>query len=141
MDYEKMTVMTQKTIQKAAEAAINNAHTQVYPEHILLAMLEQKESIAAPLFDAIGVTAAKVTSETNKLLSLKPRMQGQMDSTPSLSNDSIRLLNEGQKAMDKLQDQYLSIEHLILGMLEIKTQLSKMLLDMGVNQDNVYLAL
>ena len=122
MDYEKMTVITQKSIQKAAEAAINNGQTQIYPEHILLTMLEQKESIAAPLFDAIGVTAQKVISETNKLLSLKPRIEGQMASTPSLSNDSVRLLAESEKAMNKLQDEYLSTEHLILGILEIKTE-------------------
>ena len=141
MDYEKMTVITQKSIQKAAEAAINNGQTQIYPEHILLTMLEQKESIAAPLFDAIGVTAQKVISETNKLLSLKPRIEGQMASTPSLSNDSVRLLAESEKAMNKLQDEYLSTEHLILGILEIKTELSKMLLNIGVNQDNILIAL
>ena len=141
MDYEKMTVMTQKSIQKAAETAINSSHTQIYPEHILLAMLEQKESTASPLFDAIGVTAQKVIFETNKLLSLKPRIEGQMNSTPSLSNDSVILLNESEKVMNKLQDEYLSTEHLILGMLEIKNELSKMLLNIGVNQDNILIAL
>ena len=141
MDYEKMTVMTQKSIQKAAETAINSSHTQIYPEHILLAMLEQKESTAAPLFDAIGVTAQKVIFETNKLLSQKPRIEGQMNSTPSLSNDSVILLNESEKVMNKLQDEYLSTEHLILGMLEIKNELSKMLLNIGVNQDNILIAL
>ena len=141
MDYEKMTVMTQKSIQKAAETAINSSHTQIYPEHILLAMLEQKESTAAPLFDAIGVTAQKVIFETNKLLSQKPRIEGQMNSTPSLSNDSVILLNESEKVMNKLQDEYLSTEHLILGMLEVKNELSKMLLNIGVNQDNILIAL
>lgn len=141
MDYEKMTIMTQKAIQKAAETAINNGHTQVYPEHILLAMLEQKEGTAAPLFDAIGVTAQKVISEINRLLSLKPRAEGQMNASPSLSNDSVRLLNESEKAMNELQDEYLSTEHIILGVLKIDTELSRVLINLGVNQDNILMAL
>lgn len=141
MDYEKMTIMTQKAIQSAAENAINNGQTQVYPEHILLAMLEQKEGTAAPLFDAIGVTAQKVISETKRLLSLKPRAEGQMNATPSLSNDSVRLLNESEKAMNELQDEYLSTEHIILGILKIDTELSRVLINMGVNQDNILMAL
>lgn len=141
MDYEKMTIMTQKAIQKAAEIAINNGHTQVYPEHILLAMLEQKEGTAAPLFDAIGVTAQKVISEINRLLSLKPRAEGQMNASPSLSNDSVRLLNESEKAMNELQDEYLSTEHIILGVLKIDTELSRVLINLGVNQDNILMAL
>ena len=72
---------------------------------------------------------------------MKPRAEGQMSSSPSLSNDSVRLLNESEKAMNGLQDEYLSTEHIILGILKIDTELSRVLINMGVNQDNILMAL
>lgn len=141
MDYDKMTIMVQKAIQNSVNLAVSYNHTQVYPEHILLAMLKQKEGSAGPLFDAIGVTGERVAHEVEKLLKQKASVVGEMNSSPSFANDTIKLWNESEKAMRNLQDEYLSAEHIILGILALKNDLARMLGELGVNNDNILLAL
>lgn len=141
MDYDKMTIMVQKAIQNSVNLAVSYNHTQVYPEHILLAMLKQKEGSAGPLFDAIGVTGERVAHEVEKLLKQKASVVGEMNSPPSFANDTIKLWNESEKAMRNLQDEYLSAEHIILGILALKNDLARMLGELGVNNDNILLAL
>lgn len=141
MNYDKMTLMVQKSIQEAADIAMTKNHTQIYPEHILLALITQKDGTATPLFDAIGVGADRIRKETEEFVNKKPSVVGDMNSNPTFSPETMRMFNDAEKISVELQDEYLSTEHIVLAILKLNTQFSKSLLKLGVNNDNILLAL
>ncbi|MCG8569296.1 MAG: ATP-dependent chaperone ClpB [Spirochaetes bacterium] len=141
MDYEKMTLMVQNAIGDAAKTAIEKQHPEVSSEHILDALLQQKEGIAVPLFNSIGVGAERVRNEISRLLSQKATMMTETNRNPTLSQEVNRLLIDAEKTMAKMDDEYLSSEHLILAMLKQKSAIGKMLANLGINEQNILMAL
>lgn len=141
MDYEKMTVMVQKALQQAAGKALENKNSELYPEHLLAALLEQSEGIAPPLFNALGIGAQKVRTEVDSLVAMLPRVQGQLHSQPSVSVQLMTLFKEAEKAQQRLNDEYLSTEHIILGSLKGGGNLAKKLSSLGINEKDILQAL
>ncbi|HOJ64057.1 MAG TPA: ATP-dependent chaperone ClpB [Spirochaetota bacterium] len=141
MNYDRMTIMLQQAIQNAASLAIQNNNPEVDIEHILYALLEQKEGILPPLFDAIGVGAVKIKNEINLLLKEKPQIMGEINRNPSISVEAGKMFINAEKEMKKLNDEYISAEHLILALLKMNNRVSQLFKRLGINEDNILLAL
>ena len=114
MDYNRMTLMVQQALQSASHIAIEKNHTEIDVDHISLALLEQKDGIATPLFDSIGVGAERIKNELEKVFSKKPTIVGSANKTPHLSINTNNLLIQSEKEMKALDDEYISAEHIIL---------------------------
>ena len=141
MDTNKMTLLVQDAIQKAANLALQKQHSEIDIEHILYALLEQKEGIASPLFDSIGTGAARVKSEVENILSKKPSLVNDSANNPYLSAASNKLLLQAEVEMKKLNDEFISAEHLILAMLKVKSNVSTLANKLGITEQNILLAL
>ncbi len=141
MDASKMTLLVQDAIQKSANLALERQHSEIDIEHLLYSLLEQKEGVASPLFDSIGTGAARVKSETEKLLASKPSLVGDASSNPYLSATTNKLLIQAEVQMKKLKDEFISAEHLILAMIKVKSNISSMLNELGVTEQNILMAL
>ncbi|MBR6060607.1 MAG: AAA family ATPase, partial [Spirochaetales bacterium] len=141
MNYDKMTIMVQKAIQEGASLALANNNTQMDVEHFIYASLEQEDSIAGPLFDAIGVGAARVKNEVGQLIKAKPKVVGEMNNNPTISAELGKVLLAAEKEMSAMNDEYISTEHVILAEVKSNNSLAKVLQKLGINEDNIKLAL
>ncbi|MBP5450592.1 MAG: AAA family ATPase, partial [Spirochaetales bacterium] len=141
MNYDKMTIMVQKAIQSGANLALSNNNTQVDVEHFLAASLDEQDCIASPLFDAIGVGAARVKNEVNQLIKSKPKVVGEMNSNPTISVELGKVLLNAEKEMSAMNDEYISTEHVILAEIKSNNSLAKTLQKLGITEDNIKLAL
>ena len=141
MNYDKMTIMVQKAIQEGANLALSNNNTQVDVEHFLAASLNEQDCIASPLFDAIGVGASRVKNEINQLIKSKPKVVGEMNNNPTISVELGKVLLNAEKEMSAMNDEYISTEHVILAEIKSKNSLAKTLQKLGINEDNIKMAL
>jgi ATP-dependent Clp protease ATP-binding subunit ClpB len=112
MNYDKMTLKVQDALQSASSYAQQNDHSEIGTEHILLALLEQEGGIASPLVERIGVQSSLLKQKTKELLNSYPVVHG--NAQMSLSGEAGKILSKAEIEADKLKDQYLSAEHILL---------------------------
>lgn len=116
MDASKFTSKTQDALSAAIRQASAAGNPDVKPVHILVALLEQPEGITRPLLEAVGADVTAVTAAARRLLSGLPTAQGSTVAAPQLARDTMAVLSEAGKRADDLDDQYLSTEHLLVGL-------------------------
>jgi ATP-dependent Clp protease ATP-binding subunit ClpB len=120
MDMNRMTVKLQEALQSASALAMRRGHQGIDVEHLLVALLEQDSGIAGPLFDRAGVSPGAVREAADQALAKVAQVQGpgaapgQIHLTPRLS----ALLTRAEEQMKELRDEFLSVEHIILAMVE-----------------------
>jgi len=111
MRLDKFTLRGQEAIQAGIELAERNQNQQVEPEHILCAMLEQAEGIVRPLLGKLGANVQVVLNDCRAAVARFPRVQGgQQYFSPRLT----QLFTAAQQQAEKMQDEYISTEHLLL---------------------------
>ncbi|KQV19755.1 MULTISPECIES: ATP-dependent chaperone ClpB [unclassified Kitasatospora] len=116
MDASKFTSKTQDALSAAIRQASAAGNPDVKPVHILLALLEQPEGIARPLLEAVGADVPAVLAAARRQLATLPSAQGSTVSAPQLARDTMAVLTEAGKRAEDLDDQYLSTEHLLVGL-------------------------
>ncbi|MFF1906792.1 ATP-dependent chaperone ClpB [Kitasatospora sp. NPDC058218] len=116
MDASKFTTKTQDALSAAIRQAGTAGNPDVKPVHILIALLEQPEGIAGPLLKAVGADASRIDAEARRQLTGLPRAMGSTVAAPQLARDTLAVLTEAGKRADDLDDQYVSTEHLMVGL-------------------------
>jgi ATP-dependent Clp protease ATP-binding subunit ClpB len=120
MDLNRMTIKLQEALQAASGHAMRRSHQGIDVEHLLLALLEQDRGLATSLLEAAGVSAAAVTQAAEQALGKLPQVQGsgggpgQLHVTSRLS----QVLARAEQEMQALKDEYLSVEHVLLAMVD-----------------------
>ncbi len=116
MDSFNPTTKAQQAISAAVQAATLQGNPDVGPTHLLGALLAQGDGIAAPLLAAVGADAAAVRGELTQLSNRLPSASGSTVSAPQLSRDSLAALNAAQQLATEMGDDYVSTEHLLVGL-------------------------
>ncbi|MFG3051227.1 ATP-dependent chaperone ClpB [Kitasatospora sp. NPDC048239] len=116
MDASKFTTKTQDALSAAIRQAGAAGNPDVKPVHILIALLEQPEGIARPLLEAVGADAARIDAEARRQSAALPSAMGSTVAAPQLARDTLAVLTEAGKRADDLDDQYVSTEHLMVGL-------------------------
>ncbi|HEY4026739.1 MAG TPA: Clp protease N-terminal domain-containing protein, partial [Candidatus Dormibacteraeota bacterium] len=116
MRLDRFTEKAQEALQTAARTAHESGQQAIEPEHLLLALVREREGIARPLLEASGVAPggleAALVSEIERLAKL--RGSGQ----PYLSGDLNLVLEQAEREAERLKDDYISTEHLLLALVE-----------------------
>jgi ATP-dependent Clp protease ATP-binding subunit ClpB len=113
---DKLTRKSQEAVSVAIRRAAADGNPQVDPLHLLAALLEADGGITAPLLRAVGADPQVIGKETTARLAKLPRMHGSAASRPDLSRQMLAVLDEaGTRARD-LNDEYVSTEHLLVGL-------------------------
>ena len=139
MNYEQFTIKTQEALQNASSIAQKNDHSEIGLEHILLALLQQQDGFVPPIFERIGVSLPQIQQQLNNLLSKYPTVTG--NNQISFSSAAQKVLSKAEIEMDKLHDQYLSTEHLLLAMTKADNSVSELLKKNGVTHSAILEAL
>ncbi len=139
MRLDKFTLRGQEAIQAAIELAERNQNQQVEPEHVLCAMLDQAEGIVRPLLGKLGANIQVIKNDCEAAVARFPRVQGgQQYFSPRLT----QIFTAAQKRAEKMQDEYISTEHLLLAIANEKDgEAGKILRQHGVNGDDLLKAI
>ncbi|MFE5700591.1 MULTISPECIES: ATP-dependent chaperone ClpB [Rhodococcus] len=115
MDSFNPTTKTQAAMTAALQSASSAGNPDIRPAHLLVALLDQTDGIAAPLLKAVGVDPAAVHREAQNLVDRLPKTTG-ATTTPQLGREALAALTAAQRLATELDDEYVSTEHLMVGL-------------------------
>ncbi len=117
MRFDRFTIRGQEAVQEAIGVAEKNQNQQVEPEHLLASMIEQKEGTLRPILGKIGASANTILTDVQAAIARFPQVSGgQQYFSPRINT----IFQEAQKEAEKLQDEYMSTEHLLLAISDEK---------------------
>jgi ATP-dependent Clp protease ATP-binding subunit ClpB len=135
--WDKFTLKSQEAIQKASSLANENGQPEVLPMHLLMALLEDKEGIIIPLLQKVGIPTEQMFASARHAIAGLPKVSG-ASSEPGLSSAMQRVLNDASKEAQDFKDEYVSTEHLLLALAQLKKDPAQMLLaSMGATRDAI----
>ena len=137
MNLDKLTLKAQEAVQAAVDLASSNNHQAVAPTHLLMAFLSDSENVVNTILNKLGVRIPQLKSELEQRIDKLPVVKGASVSGQYLSNDSKEAFDKAQQSADQLGDEYISSEHVLIGILEAKNEAGNMLKQKGVNKDDV----
>lgn len=138
MRLDKLTLKGQEVIQASQQAAERFGHQQIEPEHLLAAILEQKEGAIPPLLGKIGAKADYLKKETTAALEKIPRISGAGYGQAYISPRTKTILDNAFKEAEQMKDEYVSLEHILLAISDEKEgEAGKILNGSGITRDAI----
>ena len=130
MDSFTPTTKTQQALSAAVQAAAAAGNPDVRPAHILVALLDQSDGIASPLLKAVGVNPSTIRAQAQAMVDRAPTVSS-ASAQPQLSRESIAAVTAAQQLATELNDEYVSTEHLVVGLATGDSDVAKLLHDNG----------
>ncbi|MBY0433073.1 MAG: AAA family ATPase, partial [Cyclobacteriaceae bacterium] len=128
MNFEKFTIKSQEALQKSAEIAMARQQQAIEPGHLLKSIVETDQNVMDYLGKKSGINQTLLESRLEELLNSYPKVSG---SQPYLSNTSNQVLQNAEKELRELKDEFISVEHLLLALLQTKDKVSSVMKDAG----------
>ncbi|MBU2593067.1 MAG: ATP-dependent chaperone ClpB [Candidatus Edwardsbacteria bacterium] len=140
MRLEKFTVKSQEALEAASTLAEQKNQQEIAPEHLLLALLEQTDGVVVPIIQKLGARPEAIQERLEQEIDAVPKVYGgtgQAYMSPSLN----RVLQEAMSEADRMKDEYVSAEHLLLAISEGSGKAAQILKNAGITRDAVLKAL
>ncbi|GAB2978285.1 ATP-dependent chaperone ClpB [Amycolatopsis acidiphila] len=135
MDAFNPTTKTQQAISSAAQAATVAGNPSIAAAHLLGALLAQGDGIAGPLLTAVGADPAQVRKELEPITNGLPSATGATVSTPQFDTNALKALTHAQKLATEMGDEFVSTEHLLVGLAAEGGQVADLLKRHGATAD------
>jgi len=136
--FDRLTLKSQEAVQQAQELARDRGHQRLEPMHLLAALLDPDQAVIRSLLTQLGVEPNRLLKAADEGLNALPKVSG---GETALGPDLQRVLDQAQDEADQLKDQYVSVEHLMLGLLKVKGKAQGLLDALGVTEADVLKAL
>jgi ATP-dependent Clp protease ATP-binding subunit ClpB len=140
MRLDRLTAKMQEGLQESQTLASNLQNQEITPEHLLLVLLRQTDGLARPLLEKLNVRPQQIEQSLEQELSKRPKVSGGA-TDQYLSAELRSVLNEAEKEMTGLKDEYVSVEHVLLALTDSKTASGRILREAGVTRDRLMQAL
>lgn len=140
MRIDKFTIKAQEAVAESQSIADKRGHQEITPEHLLLALLDQDDGIVKPILQKIGVDPTSVKSRIETFLDKLPKISGVI----SQQYMAVLLKSALDSAWDeaqRLKDEYISTEHLLIAIADVKSEAGDVLRSMGASKDKIYKSL
>ena len=137
---DRFTTKTQEAFQAAQNAANERGNSELTNEHLLLAFLDQSEGIVRPLLEKAGVATPKLSQALEAELARRPKITSG-SAQVHLSAALNQTLDQAEREMAKLKDEYLSAEHYLLALLDSNQPAARLLKDANLTRDRLMQAL
>ncbi|MDX2246323.1 MAG: ATP-dependent chaperone ClpB [Bacteroidia bacterium] len=138
MNFNNYTLKAQEAIQRASEWAKDSRRQAIETGHLLKALLQLEESIVPFMLRKIGVNIDFLDQKMDELLEGYPKVEGATGGS-YLSNDLHATLETANKEAGRLQDEFITLEHLLLALVKSKNGVAKLLKEQGVTEKNLNL--
>lgn len=138
MDFKKYTIKSQEAIQKAAEIASANQQQAIEPAHILKAILLSDENVMSFLIKKLSVNKVQLETKLDELVNSYPKVSGQQ---PYLSNEAHSSLSKSLDYLKEFKDEFVAVEHIILGLLEGKEKTAALMKEVGFSKKELIAAI
>ena len=138
MNTQRLTIKSQELINAMQELATENGHQQITDLHLLAAMLQQPEALIHPILSKLEIPEEELTRQTHVALQKLPRVQG---GQIYMAQEVLDILHSAEKEADRLGDDYISGEHILLAMLDGKGEAAQALKSHGLTTDKLMSAL
>ncbi len=140
--WDKLTLKSQEAVQRANDIASQHGNPELLPVHLLAALLEDREGIVLPVLARIGANTQAVLAEAQRAIERLPKVSGGGAMQASLSPAANQALEQAFKAADNFKDEYVSTEHLLLGIADMRDEAAqRMLAANGATRDAILKAL
>ncbi|MCB0516218.1 MAG: ATP-dependent chaperone ClpB [Chitinophagales bacterium] len=139
MNINKFTIKTQEILAAAQNLVYELQQQAIQAEHILYALLKNDEHIVPYLLGKNGINTTRLTNVVQAHIQSLPKVNG--NSQAYLSNEANQVLLKAQQIATEMKDEYVSIEHLFLALIETTTAAARMLKDTGLNKENLLKAI
>ena len=129
------TTKTNEALQAALKSASAAGNPDIRPAHLLVALLEQEDGIAAPLLTAAGVEPTGALTRAREIVSGYPSAQGSNMANPQFNRDALNALTAAEELAGELGDEYVSTEILLIGIATGQSDVAKSLQDAGATPE------
>jgi ATP-dependent Clp protease ATP-binding subunit ClpB len=142
MNFNKFTIKSQEAVQNAQEIASSYGNQALEPEHLLAALVQDASGTVPPIVQKAGANLNYIKIKLNELVDRLPKVSGGTLSQQGISAALGRVFERSLKEAQDLKDEYISTEHLLLGLVATpETAAGKLLHDQGVTKEAVLLVL
>ncbi|GAB1366618.1 ATP-dependent chaperone ClpB [Candidatus Cloacimonadaceae bacterium] len=139
MNTQRFTIKSQELLEAMQAKATEYGHQEIRDLHLLAAMLAQEEGLIQPALSKLEVPVPQLTSNLEAALQKLPRISG--GTQQYLSQEVLDILHQAEREADKLQDDYISLEHILLALLTKGREAASILKKNGLQPDKLLLAL
>ena len=126
----------QEALAESQEKASFNKASEIHPLHLFHAIITQKEGIARPILQSLSVPFEDIDNEVSRSIETLPKVTGSV-STPSLGNDLLTVLEDSENEKNKMADEYLSVEHLLLSFCKLSGPVQDLLDQFNVDYEKL----
>jgi ATP-dependent Clp protease ATP-binding subunit ClpB len=135
---DQLTLKSQEAVQHAQSLANERGHPRLEPMHLLAALLHPDQQVVRSLLTQLGVNPAQILKAAEEGLSIFPKTSGgELTISPEVS----RIFEAAAAEAERMKDQYISVEHLLLALVKIKTRAATLLEALGVSEKDILQAL
>jgi ATP-dependent Clp protease ATP-binding subunit ClpB len=138
MNLEKFTIKSQEAIHKAQQIALENEHQSIECSHLLKGIFDVDENVVSYLFKKISVNYNVISKALDKLIENYPKVIGGQQ---YLSKSANEVLFKANNYLKEFGDEYVSLEHLLLALVNVKDNVAQLLKDSGINEKELKLAI
>ena len=138
MRFDKFTIKAQEVVQEAVNTAQRNGQQTIEPVHLLAGAMAKAKDICVFLFRKLGVNAMQIETLVNSEMAHLPRVQG---GEPYLSSDTNRVLQQAVDFSQKMGDEFVSVEPIILALLTVNSTASRIMKDSGCTEKEMQSAI
>src|SRR2546430_913429 len=138
MRLDKFTVKAQEAVARSQELAQQRDHSEISPLHLLASLLAEEEGVVKPVLQKLGADPARIAQIVASELERLPKATG---TQLGMSRTVQDVFQTAQKEADRLKDEYVSTEHLLLALAQVKSEAREILVGAGVKYDAILNAL
>ena len=138
MTFDKFTIKAQEAVQEAVNTAQHAGQQVIEPAHLLQGILQKGRDVTNFVFQKLGVNATQIENLVQQELQHLPRVAG---GQPYFSNDSNKVLEQAVQNAQRMGDEFVSVEPMLLALLQVNTTVSRILKDAGCNEADMQKAI
>src|SRR5437899_8374568 len=129
MNFNNYTIKAQEAVNKASEIAMGFQQQAIEPAHLMKGIMSVDENIVSYLLKKLNINLQRLETELDEQINTFPKVSG---SSLYLSNDANKALTKAQSYLKEFNDEFISVEHLVLGILAGNDKTATLLKDLGV---------
>ena len=138
MNLNNLTIKTQEAIQQAQQLALELEHQAVDIVHLMEGIIEVDDAVFPFILKKLGANEQAFKLSVRELLEKTPKVSG---GNTYFTREAIEVIQRGNVEMKKMKDEYLSIEHLLIAILQVKSNISQLLKDQGIQEKTLRTAI